>query len=141
MLNPTDTVEMSGSQRVKLMTELRKREWSVRAAGVVLLAASGALAWMLIVDPLGTVPGAERIWKGAPMILVAACLGCFGALVLILKRFSLGALIVSTVLGAAAASGAQAYVHTIQDTEQASLSHTRCPRRRSRRFSTPRGNR
>lgn len=117
-LTPTDTVELSQTQRARLIGRIRRRDWALKAAGAALLAVSGGLAWMLILDPAGMVPGLPGFWKGAPIILFAAFSGIYGGLILVLRRFSLASVLVAMLAAALCAFAAQAYVRTIQDSER-----------------------
>lgn len=121
IVTPTDTVELSHSQRAKLMDRVRRRDWVIKGAGATLLGVCGALAWLLIGDPAGMMPGMPGFWKGAPMILGAVFCGIYGALIMVLRRFSLSAVLVAMFAAGLSAFGAQSFVRTITDSELLAL--------------------
>ena len=114
---------MTSSQRSRLFAHIRRRDLVIKLLGALLMGVSGMLAWQLMHDPLGTVPGSPSIWKGTPMILSAAFTGIYGALLLLLRRFSLAAVLLAMLLAGASAMGAQAYARTISDREEVEFNY------------------
>jgi len=124
LLHPTDTVELTCTQRARLMDRLRRRDRIVKAIGAGLLALSGFLAWQLIQQPVGTIANLPGCWRGTPLVLGATFCGILGGLVLVLRRFSLGALLVATCTAGFAAFSTQAFLRTIQDSEALQLEYS-----------------
>ncbi|MBI3832385.1 MAG: hypothetical protein HY291_22870 [Planctomycetes bacterium] len=85
--------------------------------GLGMLAAGSALLYFFVADPSGTLPGFPQVWKGGPLLLGACFLGVYGALLLLLKRFSLGAMLLAAVLSAALTGGVHAYVYSFRESE------------------------
>lgn len=123
MLTPAETIELTASQRTFLFGRFKRQDLLIKLSGALLLAVSGLLVWLLIHDPLGTLPGAPAFWKGAPMILGATFFGINGALLMLLRRFSLSVLLVALLLAGAFAAGAQGYARTVSDSEELEMSY------------------
>jgi hypothetical protein len=98
--------------------EAPKHPYRARIAGIVLIAAGGALLTMFVKSPVGTLAawGFPQAWKGGPLLLGASFTAIIGFFLLIQRRFSLAAFMVSGILSAALTSGALAYVRSIRET-------------------------
>lgn len=87
------------------------------ALGALLLCGGAWLLWGFAKDPTGELSWLPGTWKGAPLILGACFGGVYGALLLLLRRFTLRGMLLCSVLSAALAGGLTAYVQTITDTQ------------------------
>jgi hypothetical protein len=98
--------------------EAPKLSQRARIAGVALIAAGGVLLAMFVKSPVGTLAawGFPQAWKGGPLLLGASFCTIIGFFLLIQRRFSLAAFMVSGILSAALTSGALAYVRSIRET-------------------------
>lgn len=85
--------------------------------GLGMVAAGAALLYFFVADPTGTLPGFPQVWKGGPLLLGACFLGVYGALLLILKRFSLASMLLSIILSASLTGGVHAYVYSFRESE------------------------
>ncbi len=75
--------------------------------------------WLLkefLEQPMGSIPGMPGTWRGAPLLLSASFLTISGALMVILRRFSLAAILATGILSTGFATGMQAYVKSIRET-------------------------
>ncbi len=73
--------------------------------------------WLLkefLEQPMGSIPGMPGTWRGAPLLLGACFLTIYGALIVILRRFSLAAILATGILSAGFATGMQAYAKSIR---------------------------
>ncbi|GMV79740.1 MAG: hypothetical protein AMXMBFR7_09240 [Planctomycetota bacterium] len=91
---------------------------TVQRVGLGLLVfAAGCLA-LYAYDSRGAWEWAGGLWKGDLLLPAAGVLGCYGGLLLFLKRFSIAALWVSIVLAVALTSFAHDQVHSIVEDEE-----------------------
>lgn len=90
----------------------------VQGVGLGLLVfAAGCLA-LYAYDSRGAWEWAGGLWKGDLLLPAAGVLGCYGGLLLFLKRFSIAALWVSIVLAVALTAFAHDQVHSIVEEEE-----------------------
>lgn len=85
--------------------------------GLLLFCGGGWCLSAFVKSPSGQLPWLPGTWKGAPLILGACFGGVYGALLLILRRFSLRGMLLCSILSAALAAGLTAYVQTITETQ------------------------
>lgn len=115
--------------RSALPAEPRPKRWrgapgpppslnTVQGVGLGLLVfAAGCLA-LYAYDSRGAWEWAGGLWKGDLLLPAAGVLGCYGGLLLFLKRFSIAALWVSIVLAVALTTFAHDQVHSIVEEEE-----------------------
>ena len=85
--------------------------------GLALLALGAFLFWFYANDPTGTLPGFPQVWKGGPMILCSTFLLIIGVLSLVLRRFSLGGLMLSAAAAGLFTAAIQTSVYSFREYE------------------------
>ncbi|MCZ7643785.1 MAG: hypothetical protein M5U26_00640 [Planctomycetota bacterium] len=98
-----------------------KRSRVLAAVGLLMLSGAAGLTWAFARSPMGTLSFAPTVWKGDVYLLAAGFLGCYGALLLALRRFSLAAVLASMVLAGALTSWCHNYAYGIFDLDRNSF--------------------
>lgn len=80
--------------------------------GAMFVIAAAWLLWDFVERPVGELIWLPGTWRGAPLILGACTFGVYGVLLVVLRRFSLWAMLLCTVLSAALTGGLTAYVQS-----------------------------
>lgn len=88
----------------------------MRLAGVLLVCVGVAFIYAFVRKPTGGIPGFPQAWRGGPLLLGASFFSINGFYLIVQKRFSLAALLVSGIVSAALTSGIHAYVRSIHET-------------------------
>jgi hypothetical protein len=88
----------------------------MRLAGILLACVGGAFIYEFTQKPTGGIPGFPQAWRGGPLLLGASFFGINGFYLILQKRFSLAALLVSGIVSAALTSVTHAYVRSIHET-------------------------
>lgn len=107
-----EPAELSASDQA---TPRKPRSWRYVALGLALLALGAFLFWSYASDPTGTLPGFPTVWKGGPLILCSSFLIILGAFLCLLRRFSLGGLILSAAAAGLLTASVQAFVYSIRE--------------------------